>query len=339
MSVVISIDAMGGDHAPSVVIDGIALSAVRHPDVKFKIFGRGNDVMPYLEKKTSLKDKYEFIHCDDIVPMDAKPAQVLRRSKQTSMWNMIGAVLEGTAHAAVSAGNTGALMAMSKLRLRMIDGISRPAIASLWPTRSGEAVMLDMGANVEATSDQLVEFAVMGAEYARILFDKKRPTIGILNVGTEAGKGNDVVKNADHFLKEHRDHIHFEYHGFVEGNDITKGTTDVIVTDGFTGNVALKTAEGTAQLIGGYLKAAILSNIWSKIGAWFARHSLAAFKEKIDPKRVNGGVFLGLSGLVVKSHGGTNALGFAAATDLSIDLAKGNIVEAIAKNITDARFF
>ena len=333
MTVTISVDAMGGDNAPNIVIDGIALSAVRHGDVHFLLYGRANDIEPLLEQHPHLKSRCTIIHCDEVVSMDAKPASILRRGQNTSMWNAIGGVLDGRANAVISAGNTGALMAMSKLRLRMIDGIDRPAIASLWPTLHGEAVMLDMGANIDANSRQLLDFALMGSQYAKILFDKKMPTVGLLNVGSEQEKGNDIVKSADILLRESADIFGFSYHGFVEGNDITRGTTDVVVTDGFTGNVALKTAEGTATLIGTYLKSALLSTFWGKIGAWIASASLRAFKEKIDPKRVNGGVFLGLNGLVVKSHGGTNDVGFAAALDLSIDLAKGNIVKTITEYI------
>ena len=335
MTVTISVDAMGGDNAPDIVIDGLALSAVRHPDVFFKIFGQKDKVEKLVQDKAVLKDRFEIIHADDVVAMDAKPAAILRRGRETSLWKAITAVSEGEADAIISAGNTGALMAMSKLRLRMIEGIDRPAIASLWPTMKSEAVMLDMGANVEANSEQLVEFVVMGAEYAKILFDKKTPSVGLLNVGSEQVKGHDVVKVADSLLNENKENLQFDYYGFVEGNDITKGTTDVVVTDGFTGNVALKTAEGTARLIGHYLKSSLLSNIMGKLGAWIAKSSLMAFKEKIDPQRVNGGVFLGLNGLVVKSHGGTNDYGFAAATDLAIDLAKGKIVQAIHNNIAE----
>ena len=326
---------MGGDNAPAIVIDGLALSNIRHPDVCFMIFGRAEIITPLLEKYPKLLDKSKIIHTDSVVTMDDKPANVLRRGHDTSLWNAIGAVVEGRAEAVISAGNTGALMAMSKLRLRMIEGIDRPAIASIWPTLTGEVVVLDMGANIEAGSGQLVDFAMMGAEYARIIFNKTRPTVGLLNVGSEQAKGHDIVKMASLTLNERANDLSFDYYGFVEGNDITKGTTDVVVTDGFTGNIALKTAEGTAHLIGTYLKSALTADIWGKMGAWLARKNLKAFKEKIDPRRANGGVFLGLNGLVVKSHGGTNDFGFACATDLAIDLAKGKIVEAIQKNICE----
>ena len=209
MTVTISVDAMGGDNAPDIVIDGLALSAVRHPDVFFKIFGQKDKIEKLVQDKAVLKDRFEIIHADDVVAMDAKPAAILRRGRETSLWKAITAVSEGEADAIISAGNTGALMAMSKLRLRMIEGIDRPAIASLWPTMKSEAVMLDMGANVEANSEQLVEFAVMGAEYAKILFDKKTPSVGLLNVGSEQVKGHDVVKVADSLLNENKEKIWF----------------------------------------------------------------------------------------------------------------------------------
>lgn len=333
MGITISVDAMGGDFAPEIVIDGVALSAVRHGEVRFALYGRQEQILPLVQKHKILEGRVDIIHCDDVIAMNEKPVAALRRGKNSSMWNAIGAVLDGKAKAVISAGNTGALMAIARFRLGMIEGIDRPALASLWPTPYGEAVMLDMGANVEANASQLLEFAMMGAEYARILFEKEKPKLGLLNVGSEQMKGNEVVQVADSYLRESQEALKFDYHGFVEGNDITAGTTDVIITDGFTGNIALKTAEGAAWLIGHFLKSALLSNIWGKIGAWIARKSLNAFKERIDPKRVNGGVFLGLSGLVVKSHGGTNDIGFAAATDLAIDLSKGDIVKSIEENI------
>lgn len=331
MTIKIAIDAMGGDKAPRVVIEGVAFSAVRHPDIFFLIYGQQEIVSPLIALHPCLTGRCELIHTEEMVAMDDKPAAILRRGQKTSMWQAITAVLDKKADAIVSAGNTGALMAMSKLRLRMLEGIDRPALASLWPTLHGECVMLDVGATIEANSRQLFEFALMGSAYARILFDKQSPTVGLLNVGSEDMKGNDIVRHADSILREYQGNFH--YHGFVEGDDITRGVTDVIVTDGFTGNIALKTAEGVAHLIGSYLKYSLISTLTGKIGAWIAKSNLHAFKEKINPKRVNGAVFLGLTGLVVKSHGGTDSYGFAAALDLAIDLAKGNITQTIKKEI------
>lgn len=332
-NVIIAVDVMGGDNAPDSVLQAIVLCAVRHPHASFMLFGIQDIISPILEKIPELQNRYQIIHCSDAVKMDEKPSIAIRQ-KNTSMSLAIEAVRDGQAHSVISAGNTGALMALSKLRLRMIAGIDRPCIASLWPTLNGECVITDLGANIVASSDELVDFALMACEYARIIFDKKIPTVGLLNVGTEEMKGNDTIKNAASILTEKQSEYRFKYYGFVEGNDISKGTVDVVITDGFTGNIALKTAEGVAHLIGHYLKGALTSTITSKIGAFIAKRALMAFKDKIDPRRVNGGVFLGLNGVAVKSHGGADAVAYAAALDLAIDLATGGIIDAIRERVS-----
>jgi glycerol-3-phosphate acyltransferase PlsX len=332
-NIIIAVDAMGGDNAPHNVLQAVALSAVRHPNVLFTLFGQQDIIKPLIEGIPELKNRYTIVHTDNVVSMHEKPS-VAMRQKNTSMSLAIQAVLDGQANGVISGGNTGALMALSKLRLRMIAGIERPCLASLWPTLNGECVVADLGANITACSEELVDFTIMTSEYARIIFDKKTPSVGLLNVGTEEIKGNDIIKNASVVLAEKQTDYDFTYHGFIEGSDICKGTVDIVITDGFTGNIALKTAEGVAHLIGHYLKASLMSTLLSKIGAFFAKKALKAFKEKIDPRKVNGGVFLGLNGIVVKSHGGADEIAYAAALDLTVELAKGNIINAIKHKIS-----
>lgn len=332
--IIIAVDAMGGDNAPTNVLQAMALSAVRHPYTSFIVFGVQNTLAPILETMPELKGKYKIVHTECSVAMDEKPSVAVRQ-KNSSMSLAIEAVRDGLAHAVISGGNTGALMALSKLRLRMIAGINRPSLASLWPTLKGECVVTDVGANIVATSEELVDFAIMASEYARIVFDKKTPLVGLLNVGTEEMKGNDTIKTAASILVDKQTEYDFKYYGFVEGSDICKGTVDVVITDGFTGNIALKTAEGVASLVGGYLKGALYSTFFSKLGALFAKKALLHFKDKIDPRKVNGGIFLGLNGIAVKSHGGADTIAYAAALDLAIDLAKGDIINAIRDKVSE----
>ncbi len=332
--IIIAVDAMGGDNAPTNVLQAMGLSAVRHPYASFIVFGVQNIIAPIIEKIPELKGKYHIVHTDCSVAMDEKPSIAIRQ-KNSSMCLAIESVRDGLAHAVISGGNTGALMALSKLRLRMIAGINRPSLASLWPTLKGECVVTDVGANIVATSDELVDFAIMASEYARIIFDKKTPLVGLLNVGTEEMKGNDTIKSAAGILVDKQTEYDFKYYGFVEGSDICKGTVDVVITDGFTGNIALKTAEGVASLVGGYLKGALQSTFFSKLGALLAKKTLLHFKDKIDPRKVNGGVFLGLNGIAVKSHGGADNIAYAAALDLAIDLAKGDIINAIRDKVSE----
>jgi phosphate acyltransferase len=328
----IALDAMGGDHGPEIVVPGAALAAERHPGFSFLFFGDQAKISPLLDKHSKLKAVSQINHTDVAVAMDDKPSQALRRGRgKSSMWQSIDAVRDGRANAAVSAGNTGALMAMSRFVLKTLPGIERPAIAVLWPTQKGESVVLDVGASVGADARQLLEFCVMGEAMARSLFGLEQPTVGLLNVGVEEIKGNEHVKEAARLLREMQLPIH--YYGFVEGDDISKGTVDVVVTEGFTGNVALKTAEGTAKQISGFLRSALNSTLLSKLGAFLAQGAFRAFKEKLDPRKHNGGVFLGLTGVVVKSHGGTDALGFATAIDMAIDMVKNGLVAKIAEDV------
>ena len=325
----ISLDAMGGDHGPSVVVHGAALALERHPRTRFILFGDRAQIEPLLDKHPALKAAAEVRHTDVAVRMDDKPSQALRSGRRTSsMWLAIQAVRDGEADAAVSAGNTGALMAMSKICLKTMAHIERPAIAGMWPTLRGESIVLDIGATIGADAIHLVDLAIMGAAMARIVLGVERPTVGLLNVGTEEIKGVEMVKEAGRILRE-TNLPQFAYHGFVEGDDIGKGTVDVVVTEGFTGNIALKTAEGTAKQIGEYLRAAMSRTWTAKIGYLLAKQAFDALREKMDPRRVNGGVFLGLGGIVIKSHGGTDALGFASAIDIGYDMAHYELMRTI----------
>jgi glycerol-3-phosphate acyltransferase PlsX len=255
--------------------------------------------------------------------MEDKPSHVLRRGRDTSMWHCLQSIKQGDADVAVSAGNTGALMAVSMFSLGIVDGISRPAIATIWPTLKGQTVVLDCGANVSATDEQLVDFAVMGEAFAHAILGLERPRVGLLNVGAEEQKGNDAVKGAAAILRG--SNLPIAFHGFIEGDDITKGTVDVVVTDGFTGNIALKTAEGTAKLIAQFMRQSLKRSLFGRLGALIASGALNTLRRKLDPRASNGGIFLGLNGVVVKSHGGTDAVGFASALDMAIDMAKADV--------------
>ncbi|MBX9463141.1 MAG: phosphate acyltransferase PlsX [Aquamicrobium sp.] len=329
----IAIDAMGGDHGPEVVIPGLDKVAERRPDVRFLIFGRDELVRPLLAKFPRVADVSEFTHCEIAVRMDDKPSQALRQGRwKSSMWKAIEAVKNDDADVCVSAGNTGALMAMSKFCLRTMVSIERPAIAAIWPTVRGESVVLDVGATIGADAHQLIDFAILGSAMARAIFAIERPSVGLLNVGVEEIKGQEEVKEAGRLLRESNLKT-MDYHGFVEGDDIGLGSVDVVVTEGFAGNIALKTAEGTAKQIGEYLRAAMSRTLMSKIGYVFARDAFNRLREKMDVRKINGGVFLGLNGIVVKSHGGTDDEGFAAAVELGYDMGRSRLIDGIRREL------
>lgn len=333
VSQTIALDAMGGDHGPSVVIAGAELSLLRHPEARFILFGDEAAIREQLERNPKVSEKSEIVHTEVAISMDAKPSQALRQGRwKSSMWLAIEAVRDGHAGAIISAGNTGALMAMSKFCLKTLPEIERPAIAAIWPTVDAECIVLDVGANVGADARQLVDFALMGAAMARALFAHEKPTVGLLNIGVEEVKGLDEVRNAGAALRQ--SNPPFDYRGFVEGDDVGKGTVDVVVTEGFSGNIALKTAEGTAKQISAYLKAAMNRSLMARIGAVFAQSAFRALKEKMDPRQSNGGIFLGLNGIVIKSHGGTDATGFASAIDLGYDMAGSGLVDRLAVDIS-----
>lgn len=315
----IALDAMGGDFAPDVVLRGADVALERFPDIAFHLYGPEPKMKALLGKLPRLRKRAELTHTDIAVASDMKPSLALRAGRGSSMRLAIDAVAEGRAAAMVSAGNTGALMAMAKLALRTMPGIDRPAIASFFPTERGESVMLDLGANIECDAQNLLQFAVMGDAFARSVLGLTAPSIGLLNVGSEEMKGDSTIRAAAQLIRATP--LAPQFKGFVEGDDIAAGTVDVIVTDGFTGNVALKTAEGTARLMASFLREAFRHSIWAKLGYIFTRPAIGAFKSRIDPRRYNGAMFLGLNGIAVKSHGGTDALGFANAIAVAVDLS------------------
>jgi glycerol-3-phosphate acyltransferase PlsX len=330
---IISLDAMGGDAGPDMVVPGAAVALERRPELKFVLFGDQARLEPLVARHPALAAASRIVHAEVVVRMDDKPSQALRAGRwKSSMWKSIEAVKSGEAAVCVSAGNTGALMAMSKFCLRTMAGIERPAIAAIWPTVEGESIVLDVGATIGADAQQLIDFAVMGAAMARALFGKARPTVGLLNVGVEEVKGIEEVKMAGRLLKE-ADLPELTYYGFVEGDDIGRGVVDVVVTEGFAGNIALKTAEGTAKQIGQYLRAGLTRTWLARLGYLLAKSAFDRLKEKMDPRKVNGGVFLGLNGVVIKSHGGTDAVGFASAIELAHDMARNDLSSSIVQGL------
>jgi glycerol-3-phosphate acyltransferase PlsX len=333
--VVLSIDAMGGDRGPSAIVDGMAKSAKKNPGLRFIVHGDKPELESLIARKQPLAGRCDIRHAAGIVTMDDKPSQVMRSGKDTSMWSAIESVRNREASVAVSCGNTGALMAISMVRLRKIEGVNRPAIACLWPSRNphGFNIMLDVGADIRADETELLHFALMGASYARNGMGLHRPRVGLLNVGTEEFKGRAELKLASQAIAQGADAADFDYIGFVEGGDIPSDRVDVIVTDGFTGNVALKTGEGTATLIRDFLGEAFRYSILSRIAAVLAYPSLRRLSKRIDPRRMNGGVFLGLNGTVVKSHGASDGTGVAAAIKLAAQLSAAGFSERLAARI------
>jgi glycerol-3-phosphate acyltransferase PlsX len=313
----LAVDAMGGDRAPDMVIAGLAVAAERHPRARFLVFGDEARLAPLLARYPKAAAACTVRDAPEVIASDLKPTAALRL-RQASMRLAIDAVSAGEAAGVVSAGNTGALMALAKIVLKTLPGIDRPAMAAIGPSARGDVVMLDLGANVQCDSRNLVQFAVMGDMFARTVLGLTAPTIGLLNVGSEELKGDDRVREAAEVIRQC--HIGPQFHGFVEGHDIAAGTTDVIVTDGFTGNVALKTAEGALKLIGDLLRQVFTGSVAAKLAYLLARPSLERLKEWLDPRRYNGAVLLGLNGVVVKSHGGTDAQGFAHAVDVAMDM-------------------
>ena len=332
-SIVISIDAMGGDHGPAVAVPGVALALDRLPagKARFLLFGDEAQLKAELDRHPAARAVCEVRACDKVIAADEKAAQALRRGKGSTLWNAVEAVKEGQAQAAVSGGNTGALMAISKLLLRMTGGLDRPAIVASWPTMRGITAVLDVGANIESDAQQLVEFAVMGEAFHCAVHGSERPSVGILNVGSEDQKGHEEVREANRILRESG--LNMDYRGFVEGDDIAKGTVDVVVTDGFTGNVALKTAEGMARFVRHVLRDAFTSSWQDKLGVLIANAAMKRIRARLDPSSVNGGPLLGLNGLVIKSHGGADAKGFANAIKLAYDLAASGYAAQIDRNM------
>lgn len=339
--ITISVDAMGGDRGPVAVVAGIARAARKNPHFEFLLFGPEPELRKLVRRRNRLGQKRKLMDCcrirhvEDVVSMQDKPSHVLRNGKGTSMWAAVEAVRGGEADAVVSCGNTGALMAVSMIRLKRLPGVDRPAIACLWPSRSpgGFNVLLDVGADIRADARNLLQYALMGASYARNGLELSRPRIGLMNVGTEENKGHTEIREAHDMIASAAGDANFEFIGFVEGGDIPSGRVDVIVTDGFTGNIALKTGEGTALLIREFLRDAFRATPLSRIAALLAVTSLRRLSKRIDPRRVNGGVFLGLNGTVVKSHGSADAVGVASAIGLACRLAESRFNERLAARV------
>jgi glycerol-3-phosphate acyltransferase PlsX len=329
-TLVLAIDAMGGDAGPQAVVEGVAYAVKRGLKARFIFFGDKARLEPLVAARRETAGA-EIRHADNVVAMTDKPMHVLRRGHDTSMWAAVTAVAAGDAQAVVSGGNTGALMAVARKQLGMIEGVERPAVTALWPTPRGRSVVLDVGANVEADEDQLVQFAIMGEAFFRALMNVEKPTVGLLNVGAEDLKGHELIRTAARVLREADPDMAFK--GFVEGNDISKGTVDVVVTDGFTGNVALKSAEGAARLLGGWMKETLTGTLNAKLGALLMAPGLRKLKDRIDPSSNNGGVFLGVNGVVVKSHGGADARGVASAVNMAASLASRPFRDEVASTV------
>ncbi len=327
MPLPIALDAMGGDKAPEAVIQGARRVLKEHPETRFIFYGREQVIAPLVARYRTLARASEVVHAETVVAMDEKPSVALRQGRESSMRAAINAVATGKACAMVSAGNTGALMAIAKFVLKTLPGIYRPAITATVPSRHRPVVLLDMGANLECTAEYLVQFALMGDAYARAVTGLAAPKVGLLNVGSEEMKGHEEVKEAHKILRSGS--IPVEYHGFVEGNDILEGTTDVVVTDGFTGNIALKTAEGASRLIYTTLKTAIERSFLAKVGYLFARPAIRMAMRRFDPRKLNGAILLGLNGIVVKSHGGADAKSYANAIKVAISMAEHHVNEKI----------
>lgn len=336
--VTVAIDAMGGDHGPAAVIAGCGLVLAAYPGLSLSLHGDEAVLKPLIARNPALAGRVRLVHASAVVSMEDKPSHVMRHGKDTSMWSALAALKADEAAAVVSCGNTGALMAVSMLQLRRMEGVSRPAIACLWPSRGrhGFSTMLDVGADIRAEAADLLAYAIMGATYFRNDFNEPRPRVGLLNVGTEEHKGRAEIKAAHDLIGRHQETGRYDYVGFVEGGDIPSERVDVIVTDGFTGNVALKTGEGTASLIGDFLRDTFRSGWISMLGGLLARRALESLRRRIDPRQNNGGVFLGLNGTVVKSHGSADATGFASALTLAVKLARSGYRGRMAERLVIA---
>ncbi|HXQ50153.1 MAG TPA: phosphate acyltransferase PlsX [Stellaceae bacterium] len=329
--ITIALDAMGGDRAPEMVMKGASIALQRFPHAHFLLFGIEDRLKPVVATLPRLKDHFVIHHTDEVVTDDVRPSVALRAGRRTSMRLAIDAAAAGEADCVVSAGNTGALMALAKYGLGMLPGIDRPAMASFFPTQRGESVLLDLGANVECDAENLVQFALMGDVFARTVLGLIHPTVGLLNVGSEEMKGNEAVRGAA--LRLRAPGMPINFHGFVEGDGIAAGAVDVVVTDGFTGNIALKTAEGTARLFADFLRAAFRHSLAARIGYLLAHRPLRKLRARLDPRGYNGAVFLGLDGICVKSHGGADALGFANAVGVAVDMKHNGFLEKIRDGI------
>jgi glycerol-3-phosphate acyltransferase PlsX len=331
-TITIAVDAMGGDNAPMKIIDGIEIQHQQNKNIFYKIFGNLDIIKKIISQKLINKDNYELIHAEQKIENEDSALAAAKRGKNTSMWLAVESVKNKSSNIVISAGNTGALFVIAKLNLNMIENIDKPALSALWPNRNGMNVVLDLGANIECSEKNLIDFSLMGSALYRALFDNKTPKVALLNIGSEELKGNTVIKNTFQKLNN-SNHPIFEFHGYIEGNHIMDGKVNVIVTDGFTGNIALKTAEGTANFITSELKQALTSNIIGKISSILSIKNLNKFKKKLDPRFYNGAILLGLDSPVIKSHGGTDHVGFANSLKVCEKIVKGKLIEKIKENI------
>ena len=327
----IAVDAMGGDNSPKKVIDGIILNHQSNKDIFFKIFGDEEKILPLIQKKIS-RNFYEIIHTKNVVKSTDSPLEGAKRGKDTSMWLAINSVKNKEADIVVSAGNTGALLVISKLNLKMIENIDRPALSALWPNKKNMSVVLDLGANIECSSKNLLDFSIMGASLYTSLYPDNKPNVGLLNIGSEELKGNEIIKET-YKIMNNKKSDNYNFDGYIEGNHLMDGNVNVIVSDGFTGNVALKTAEGTANFITEELKKAMTGSLIGKISSLLNISNLNKFKKRLDPRLYNGAIFIGLDSPVVKSHGGTDFIGFSNSLDVCHRIVKGNLIEKIKQNI------
>jgi len=332
VTVTLSIDAMGGDNAPGVILRGMEIAAQRYPFVQFILYGDKEAVEPLLKNSKALAGRVEFVACDEVVTPETKPSAAVRGLQNSSMRQSIKAVVEGAAQGVISAGNTGAYMALAKLLLKTMPGIDRPALASLAPTLRGETIILDLGANVECSSKNLQQFAIMGEVFARHVLHLPKPMVGLINVGSEEIKGSPIVKEAYDLIRTSS--IKDNFYGFIEGDDITRGTVDVVIMDGFTGNVVLKTGEGVMHLALQYFKEAFKSSWTARLGYLLASPMLRKLSMRLDYRRYNGGIWLGLNGIAIKSHGGTDELGFSHAIDLAVDMITSNVNDYLLKEFS-----
>ena len=327
----IAVDAMGGDNSPKKIIDGIIHNHQSNKEVCYKIFGDQNKISEIIKDKIN-KDFFEIFHTEDVVKSADSPLEGAKRGKNTSMWLAIESVKKKEADIVVSAGNTGALLVISKLNLKMIENIDKPALSALWPNKKGMSVVLDLGANIECSSKNLLDFSIMGASLYTSLYPNDKPNVALLNIGSEELKGNEIIKETYQILNDKKS-INYDFAGYIEGNHLMDGQVNVIVSDGFTGNVALKTAEGTANFITSELKTAMTDSLIGKISSFLNISNLRKFKKRLDPRLYNGAIFIGLDSPVVKSHGGTDYIGFSNSLDVCHRIVKGNLIEKIKQNI------
>ena len=327
----IAVDAMGGDGSPKKIIDGIILNHQSNKNNFFKIFGNQNEISKYLNNKIS-NEFYEIIHTDKVIKSTDSPLEGAKRGKDTSMWLAIKSVKDKEADIVISAGNTGALLVVSKLNLKMIDNIDKPALSAIWPNKKGLSVVLDLGANIECSAKNLLDFSIMGSSLYTSLYPNDKPKVALLNIGSEELKGNEIIKETYQLLNDKKSK-NYDFFGYIEGNHLMEGKVNVIVSDGFTGNVALKTAEGTANFITDELKKAMTGSFIGKISSLLNISNLKKFKKRLDPRLYNGAIFIGLDSPVVKSHGGTDFIGFSNSLDVCHRIVKGNLIDKIKQNI------